>query len=100
MGSFLTRGTGFGAGVFLQPAGHVAEVAEVSVAADKRLTVHDVWVAADVGQVINLSGVESDRGLSGGWFERYGRPTHHNSRGAHSGNQLRYLPALENDKGA
>ena len=55
----MPEGRGLGLAFFFSHAGHVAEVAEVSVAADKRLTVHDVWVAADVGQVINLSGVEN-----------------------------------------
>ncbi len=58
-GRSLPEGRGLGLAFFFSHAGHVAEVAEVSVAADKRLTVHDVWVAADVGQVINLSGVEN-----------------------------------------
>jgi isoquinoline 1-oxidoreductase beta subunit len=48
-----------GLAFFFSHAGHVAEVAEVSVDQDKKITVHDVWVAADVGQVINLSGVEN-----------------------------------------
>ena len=39
-------------------AGHIAEVAEVSVEG-KSITVHDVWIAADVGQVINQSGLEN-----------------------------------------
>ena len=58
-GRSLPEGRGLGLAFFFSHAGHVAEVAEVSVAADRRLTVHDVWVAADVGQVINLSGVEN-----------------------------------------
>tara|TARA_Y100000385_G_scaffold52545_1_gene49725 strand:+ start:3434 stop:5647 length:2214 start_codon:yes stop_codon:yes gene_type:complete len=58
-GRALPKGRGLGLAFFFSHAGHVAEVAEVSVDADKRLTVHDVWVAADVGQVINLSGVEN-----------------------------------------
>ena len=58
-GRSLPEGRGLGLAFFFSHAGHVAEVAEVSVAADRRLTVQDVWVAADVGQVINLSGVEN-----------------------------------------
>jgi isoquinoline 1-oxidoreductase beta subunit len=42
----------------LSHSGHIAEVAEVSVDG-KNITVHDVWVAADVGQVVNLSGLEN-----------------------------------------
>ncbi len=39
--------------------GHVAEVAEVSVDANKKITVHKVTVVADVGPIINLSGAEA-----------------------------------------
>ena len=58
-GRDLAPGRGLGLAFFFSHAGHVAEVAEVSVDAKRKLTVHDVWVAADVGQVINLSGVEN-----------------------------------------
>ena len=37
-------------------AAHVAEVAEVTVTADRRISVEKVWVAVDVGPIINLSG--------------------------------------------
>jgi isoquinoline 1-oxidoreductase beta subunit len=40
-------------------AGHVAEVADVSVDQNKKITVHKVWVVADVGQIINMSGAEN-----------------------------------------
>ena len=58
-GRKLPAGRGLGLAFFFSHAGHVAEVAEVSVDAGRKVTVHDVWVAADVGQVINLSGVEN-----------------------------------------
>jgi isoquinoline 1-oxidoreductase beta subunit len=58
-GRDLPAGRGLGLAFFFSHAGHVAEVAEVSVDISRKLTVHDVWVAADVGQVINLSGVEN-----------------------------------------
>ena len=57
-GRTLPEGHGLGLAFFLSHSGHIAEVAEVSVEG-KRITVHDVWVAADVGQVINLSGLEN-----------------------------------------
>ena len=40
-------------------AAHVAEVAEVSVDANKKLTVHKVTVAVDIGPIINMSGALS-----------------------------------------
>ena len=40
-------------------AGHVAQAIEVSVDARKQITVHGIWVAADVGPVVNLSGAEA-----------------------------------------
>ena len=40
-------------------AGHFAEVAEVSVDANRKLTVHQVTVAGDVGPIINMFGAEN-----------------------------------------
>ncbi len=57
-GRELPDGHGLGLAFFLSHSGHIAEVAEVSVEG-KNITVHDVWVAADVGQVVNLSGLEN-----------------------------------------
>jgi isoquinoline 1-oxidoreductase beta subunit len=57
-GRKLPEGRGLGLAFFLSHSGHIAEVAEVSVAG-KKITVHDVWVAADVGQAVNLSGLEN-----------------------------------------
>ena len=37
-------------------AGYLAEVAEVSVDAKKKVTIHKVWAAVDCGHVINMSG--------------------------------------------
>jgi isoquinoline 1-oxidoreductase beta subunit len=39
--------------------GHFAEIADVSVSSDKKITVHSVTVAADVGPIINMSGAEN-----------------------------------------
>ena len=46
-GRDMPEGRGLGLAFFFSHAGHVAEVAEVSVDADRKVTVHDVWVAAD-----------------------------------------------------
>jgi isoquinoline 1-oxidoreductase beta subunit len=58
-GRRLPKGRGLGLAFYFSHAGHVAEVAEVSVDAGKRIRVHKVTVAADVGPVINLSGAEA-----------------------------------------
>jgi len=55
----LSKGRGLGLAFYHSHAGHVAEVAEVSVDAGKRVRVHKVWVVADVGQIVNLSGAEA-----------------------------------------
>jgi isoquinoline 1-oxidoreductase beta subunit len=52
----MPRGRGLGLTFYFSHAAHVAEVAEVSVDANRRVTVHKVTVAADVGPVINPSG--------------------------------------------
>ncbi len=40
-------------------SGHFAEVAEVSVDRNKKLRIHKVTIAGDVGPIINLSGAEN-----------------------------------------
>jgi isoquinoline 1-oxidoreductase beta subunit len=58
-GGTLPEGHGLGLAFYFSHAGHIAEVAEVSVGQDKRVDVHRVTVAADVGPIINLSGAEN-----------------------------------------
>lgn len=58
-GKKLPAGRALGLAHHFSHAGHFAEVAEVSVSDSKKLTVHNVTVAADIGPVINLSGAES-----------------------------------------
>jgi isoquinoline 1-oxidoreductase beta subunit len=58
-GKSLPEGRGLGLAFYFSHAGHFAEIAEVSVGASKKLTVHKVTVAADVGPIVNLSGAEN-----------------------------------------
>ncbi|MCH8320798.1 MAG: xanthine dehydrogenase family protein molybdopterin-binding subunit [Acidobacteria bacterium] len=58
-GKSLPEGRGLGLAFYFSHAGHFAEVAEVSVGDNKKLTVHKVTVAADVGPIVNLSGAEN-----------------------------------------
>jgi isoquinoline 1-oxidoreductase beta subunit len=58
-GRQLPKGRGLGLAFHFSHAGHFAEVAEVSVDADRKLTLHKVTVAGDIGPVVNLSGAEN-----------------------------------------
>ena len=58
-GCAMPGGRGLGLAFYFSHAGHIAEVAEVSVDDDKRIKVHRVTVAADVGPIVNLSGAEN-----------------------------------------
>ena len=57
-GRTLPPGRALGLAFYFSHAGHFAEVAEVSVAHNKKLTVHRVTVAGDIGPVLNHSGAE------------------------------------------
>ncbi len=58
-GRSLPAGRGLGLAFHFSHSGHFAEVAEVSVDGNKKLRVHKVMVAGDVGPIINLSGAEN-----------------------------------------
>ncbi len=58
-GKPLPAGRGRGLAFHFSHAGHFAEVAEVSVDADKNLKVHKITVAGGVGPIINLSAAEN-----------------------------------------
>jgi len=58
-GRTLPKGHGLGLAFHFSHAGHFAEVAQVSVDSNKKVTLHKVVVAGDVGQIINLSGAEN-----------------------------------------
>ncbi|MCR9277081.1 MAG: molybdopterin-dependent oxidoreductase [Pseudomonadaceae bacterium] len=55
-GKTMPAGKGQGLSFYFCHAAHVAEVAEVTVSADKAIRVDKVTVAVDVGPIINLSG--------------------------------------------
>ncbi len=58
-GKSLPDGHGMGLAFYFSHAGHFAEVVELSVDNDKRIQVHKVTVAGDVGPIVNLSGAEA-----------------------------------------
>ena len=58
-GRKVPRGYGLGLAFHFSHAAHVAEVAEVSVDSNKKLKIHNVTVAVDVGPIINMSGATS-----------------------------------------
>ncbi|MDR2239454.1 MAG: molybdopterin-dependent oxidoreductase, partial [Zoogloeaceae bacterium] len=58
-GKPLPKGRGLGLAWCYSHAGHAAQAVELSVDAKKRLTIHRVVVASDIGQVIDLAGAES-----------------------------------------
>ena len=58
-GRSTPQGSGLGLSFYFCHAAHVAEVAEVKVSADRKISVEKVWVAVDVGPIINRSGALS-----------------------------------------
>ena len=58
-GRAMPKGSGLGLSFYFCHAAHVAEVAEVTVTVDRRISVEKVWVAVDVGPIINMSGALS-----------------------------------------
>jgi isoquinoline 1-oxidoreductase subunit beta len=74
-GRSLPAGRGLGLAFYFSHAGHVAEVAEVSVDPSRKVTVHRVTVAADVGPIVNLSGAENqvEGSVIDGWSTMLGQ---------------------------
>jgi len=58
-GNTMPKGSGLGFAFYFCHAAHIAEIAEVSVDADRNFRVDKVTVAVDVGPIINMSGAIS-----------------------------------------
>ena len=58
-GRDMPDGRALGLAFYFSHLGHIAEVADVSVDADRKIKVHKVTVAADVGPIVNMSGAEN-----------------------------------------
>ncbi|MBN9554616.1 MAG: xanthine dehydrogenase family protein molybdopterin-binding subunit [Alphaproteobacteria bacterium] len=58
-GRKLPKGRGIGLAWCYSHAGHVAQAVELSVDDKKRITIHRVVVAADIGPVVDMAGAES-----------------------------------------
>jgi isoquinoline 1-oxidoreductase beta subunit len=58
-GKKLPAGHGLGLAFHYSHAGHFAEVAEVSVDSGKRVKVHRMVVAGDIGPIVNMSGAKN-----------------------------------------
>lgn len=55
-GRTLPAGHGLGLAFHFSHRGHVAEAVELSVDANKQITIHKVTVALDIGPIVNMSG--------------------------------------------
>jgi isoquinoline 1-oxidoreductase subunit beta len=58
-GKTLPKGSGLGLAWCYSHAGHVAQALELSVDANKRIKVHRIVVAIDVGPIIDMAGAEA-----------------------------------------
>ncbi len=58
-GKTLPQGSGLGLAWCYSHAGHVAQAVELSVDANKRITIHKVTVVIDVGPIIDMAGSEA-----------------------------------------
>lgn len=58
-GRKLPKGRGLGLAWCYSHAGHVAQAVEISVDAHKRITVHRVVAAVDIGPVVDMAGAEA-----------------------------------------
>ena len=93
-GKPLPKGRGLGLAFHFSHAGHFAEVAEVSVDANRKLTLHQVTVAGDIGPIVNMSGAENqvEGSVVDGFSTAMGLQLSYRER-PHPGDELRSLPA-------
>ena len=68
-GRKLAEGHGLGLAFHFSHAGHFAEVAEVSIDQNKRLRLHRMVVAGDIGPIVNMSGAKNQ--CEGGVVDGY-----------------------------
>jgi isoquinoline 1-oxidoreductase subunit beta len=68
-GRKLPEGHGLGLAFHFSHAGHFAEVAEVSVEQNKRIRLHRMVVAGDIGPIVNMSGAKNQ--CEGGVVDGY-----------------------------
>jgi isoquinoline 1-oxidoreductase beta subunit len=73
-GRKLPAGHGMGLAFHFSHSGHFAEVAEVSVDANKRIRLHRMVVAGDIGPIINMSGANNqcEGGVLDGFSTMFG----------------------------
>ncbi len=58
-GKPMPKGRALGLAFYFSHSGHFAEVADVSVDANRKVVVHKITMAADVGPIVNMSGAET-----------------------------------------
>ena len=80
-GRKLPEGHGLGLAFHYSHAGHFAEVAEVSVDKDKKVRLHRMVVAGDIGPIVNMSGARNqcEGGVVDGFSTMWTRD-HHGER--------------------
>ena len=58
-GKQMPKGRALGLAFYFSHAGHFAAGVDVSVDASKRITIHKIAIAGDIGPIVNLSGAEA-----------------------------------------
>ncbi len=97
-GKPLPAGHHHGLAFHFSHQGHFAEVAEVSVDANKKVTVHKMTVVGDIGPVVNYSGAENQvRGLHRRCHRHDGAGSGYRER-SHQAAELRYLPPAAHER--